>query len=274
MGSSTIYQQQADSSFAPYSSAYIGSGYFERTVPDGVYKFEYEAVGSSGPSSTRTSRAWPTADPVTVGGGATALAAWTVERPYVVGTVTDASGRPIHDTQVSAYDATSGSRSPTDYTDEKGAFVLPVGVGPVKIYASGYGDYAGEWYTDKGSFETADAVTGTAGGTPLAIALGRAARSAAVVTSDAGVPLEQVRVSADGRSDVTDKTGAYVIEGVDAGTTSCASPTTSASTSRSTTRTRSRRRPRRPSRSARTRPSVASTRASRSARRSRRARSS
>ena len=213
----TIYQQQADSSFSPYSSAYIGSGYFERTVPDGVYKFEYEAVGVQWAEFYQDKSSLAEANPVTVGGGATALAAWTVERPYVVGTVTDASGRPIHDTEVSAYDATSGVEVADDYTDEKGAFVLPVGVGPVKVYASGYGDYAGEWYTDKGSFETADAVTGTAGGTPLAMALGKGGSISGVVTSDAGVPLEQVRVSADGRSDVTDKTGAYVIEGVDAG---------------------------------------------------------
>ena len=175
-----VYQQQADGSFSTYSRPTSGRGYFERTVPDGVYKFEYDVrrrpVGRVLPRQAEPGEA----DPVTVGGGATALAAWTVEHPYVVGTVTDASGRPIHDTQVSAYDAASGVEVADDYTDEKGAFVLPVGVGPVKVYASGYGDYAGEWYTDKGSFETADAVTGTAGGTPLAIgARQAAARSAA-----------------------------------------------------------------------------------------------
>ncbi len=43
---------------SPYSSAYIGSGYFERTVPTASTSSSTRPSASSRPSSTRTSRAW------------------------------------------------------------------------------------------------------------------------------------------------------------------------------------------------------------------------
>jgi hypothetical protein len=123
----------------------------------------------------------------------------------------------VQNTAVAAFDAASGDREVTDYTDEKGAFVLPVGSALVKVFAEGNGRLASEWYNDKADFATADGVAGTAAGNPIAIALSAGGSISGQVLSDAGTPLEYVRVDAGSSFDLTDKNGAYLIEGLDAG---------------------------------------------------------
>lgn len=214
-----VYAQQADSSFAQVGTEFASGGHFESSYPDGVYKFSYSTYDSSYTEYYRDKADLATADPVTVGGGFTTLQAWTVERPLVIGNVNDAAGRPLQGSYVAAYDAASGSQVWSDYTDEKGAFYLPVGTAPVKILAEAPFNtrLQDEWYNDKMSFATADAVTGSPTGTYLAMGLTGGGSVTGQVVSDAGVPLEHVQVSTGSGSDLTDKFGVYLVEGLAAG---------------------------------------------------------
>lgn len=214
------YRQNTDGTFNAFPTEYLNvdNGLISSPVEDGVYKFLFQ--GSSDYTEAYLNKAdLATADPVTVGGGATALAAWTIDQPVIAGTVVDPSGRPVEGVQVRAFDAADESVSvASNYTDEKGAFYLPVGSAPVKVFVNSFDSrLSDEWYNDKSSFATADAVTGTAAGTSLAIALAPAGAITGQVTSDAGAPLEYVEVFAGGSFDVTDKSGVYVLENVRVG---------------------------------------------------------
>ena len=158
------YRQQTDGSFIEVASAYAHNGYFARTLADGVYKFAATTYEGGYTEFYRDKADLASADAVTVGGGATVLQPWTVDQPYVVGAVTDPSGRPVQGIEVTAYDAASGDRQVNDYTDEKGAFVLAGGYGPGQGPRDGNVRLASEWYNDKADFATADAVTGTPAG--------------------------------------------------------------------------------------------------------------
>lgn len=210
------YQQQLDGTYDYVKYADADFGHFDITVPDGTYKFEYTTY--TGVSEWYLNKAdEPTADPVAVGGGATGLAAWTVEQPLVTGTVVGTDGNPVRGTSVYAYDAAAQSFEAFDTTDAQGKFTLRVGAAPVKVQVRGTGRYAMEWYNDKPTFATADPVSGTGNGANLGvIALGAGGIITGRVTSDGGVPLEMVEVSAIGSedrgSDYTDKNGVYTID--------------------------------------------------------------
>lgn len=225
-GRVAIYRQQGDSSFTTYSTATLDNGTFTRTsYPAGVYKFQYSSVDASYTEFFRDKADLGSADAVTVADGTTAnLGTWTVEQPLVTGTVTDPSGRPVGNAQVTAYNTSTQTRINSDSTDDQGRFYVPVGSAPVKIHVASYRyDLSDEWYNDKPTFATADAVSGSAAGTNLAIALAPAGKITGQVTNDAGVPLEYVEVwtvsdsSYSENVDVTDKNGVYVIENVPTG---------------------------------------------------------
>ena len=194
-------------------------GHFELTVPDGTYKFEFTSY--SNVSEWYLDKAdEATADAVIVGGGLAALAPWTVEQPKVVGAVVDPSGNPVSGATVYAYDAVTESFRGADQTDDKGGFAVNVGTDPVKLFFTNT-RFAQEWYADKPTFATADAVTGSPAGANVGVVtLNQGGALTGQVTSDAGVPLEFVRVSADGpnsSSDLTDATGTFVIDNLDPG---------------------------------------------------------
>ncbi len=213
----TGYRQQPDGTFSSWEYASVNNGFIQDTFEDGNYKLRFEGYGSDAYSEYYRDKAdLATADVVSVAGGAVALAPWTVDVPYVIGTVTDPSGRPVRGSFVTAYTAT-GAEVASDSTDEKGAFVLPVGTNPVRIRAQGTGPLVAEWYNDKPTLESADPVTGSAAGTAIAIALGGGGVITGRVTSDAGVPLEFVRVSAGGHDDLTNALGVFAIEDVPSG---------------------------------------------------------
>ncbi|QIK75208.1 carboxypeptidase-like regulatory domain-containing protein [Nocardioides piscis] len=225
-GKVAIYRQQGDSSFTTYSTLTLDNGSFTRTsYPAGVYKFQYSSVDASYTEFFRDKADLASADAVTVADGTTAnLGTWTVEQPLVTGTVTDPSGRPVGSAQVTAYNASTQTRVNSDSTDDQGRFYVPVGSAPVKLHVTSYRyNLSDEWYNDKPTFATADAVSGSAAGTNLAIALAPAGKITGQVTNDAGVPLEYVEVwtvsdsSYNDYVDVTDKNGVYVIENVPTG---------------------------------------------------------
>jgi protocatechuate 3,4-dioxygenase beta subunit len=213
-------QLQPDGTYqtVDYADAYFG--HFEMPLADGTYKFEFTTY--SGVTEWYLDKAdAATADPVGVGGGSTALATWTVEQPFIGGTVVSPAGDPVPDASVTAYDATTEGFEAFTQTDDKGNFRLNVGTDPVKLRFSG-GAYAVEWYNDKPTFATADPVAGTAAGVSVGVVtLGVGGAITGQVTSDAGVPLEFVRVTAEQggsqTSDLTDKNGVYVVKYLDPG---------------------------------------------------------
>jgi protocatechuate 3,4-dioxygenase beta subunit len=222
-GYAEAYQLQADGTYQYVEYGDADLGHFEMTVPDGTYKFEFTSY--TGVTEWYLNKAdETTADAVAVGGGATALAAWTVEQPFITGTVVGADGRPVPDADIYAYDATSTTESFEGFTnaDDKGNFVLSVGNTPVKLEISG-GRWATEWYNDKPTFATADAVTGSPTGASVGVVtLSAGGAITGQVTNEAGAPLEMVQVQASSGSgfapsDYTDKNGVYTIKDVNPG---------------------------------------------------------
>lgn len=225
-GTVLAYEQGADGDEFADGYLDLDNGAISGTLPDGVYKLKAMSGDYSEFYLDKADLA--SADAVNVTGGAVGLAAWVLEKPYVTATVTDAAGRPVSGVEVTAFDAADQTNEvATDYSDEDGKVVLPVSAGPVKLHAdtrfsNTAGHLSSEWFDNKADFASADAVTPTPYGTPaVVIGLNAGAAMTGQVLSDAGVPLEQVQVSAasdsDFGSDLTDKNGVFVIEGLEAG---------------------------------------------------------
>lgn len=217
-GSVVVYKQDGGGVFVAQDfTAFVGSnGYLEQTLSDGVYKFAFQ--GRSYTEFYKDKATLAAADAVTVAGDApVSLGQWTVDQPYVTGTVTNAAGKPLQGVEVDAYDATTQSGRGTGYTDAKGVYKFATQAAPVKVSYSAKG-YALEYFNDKGSFADAEPVVATGVGALLDVVLSAGGTISGQVTSDAGVPLEFIQVySSDGRSDLTDKSGVYTIKNVSVG---------------------------------------------------------
>ncbi|WP_310528933.1 carboxypeptidase regulatory-like domain-containing protein, partial [Nocardioides sp.] len=189
--------------------------YIQDTLDDGVYKFAFSTGSYVEYYKDKSDLA--TADAVTVAAGTpVALGAWTVDQPYVLGTVTNAAGKPLAGAQIYVYDAATESSLGTFYADEKGAYKVATQGSPVKVAFAAAG-YAYEYFNDKGSFAAAEPVTATGAGALLNVVLTAGGSISGQVTSDAGAPLEFIEVRAGGRSDLTDKFGVYTIKNVSTG---------------------------------------------------------
>ncbi len=209
-GSLTIYEKQADGTFTYDDTEYVSSGVLNTFLTDGVYKLEFDTGSYSEFNKDKTDLA--TADEVTVTGGAADIGQWVVDQPYVVGTVTNAAGRPVSYASVRV----SGTQAPADggptftaftNTNEKGVYKIATSADPlsVDISADGY------------ARTTVTPITGTGAGTAVNATLTSGGSISGRVTSDAGAPLEFVTVVADGQYDYTDKNGVYTIKHVAAG---------------------------------------------------------
>ncbi|MEO5665539.1 MAG: carboxypeptidase-like regulatory domain-containing protein [Nocardioides sp.] len=214
------YLQDPDSgSYFFEDRVYVdNNGYIEDTLDtDGSYKFEFNTY-TGYEEWFKDAADEATAAPINVAAGApVALGAWTIDQPYVVGTVTNAAGKPLS-ASIRAYDATTGDSVSSTGADVKGSFKIPTQTGPVKLSFDA-SDYALEYYADAADIVSALPVTGTATGANLGnIVLAPSGSISGQVTSDAGAPLEFVEVSTDdGQSDYTDKNGVYTIEDVSTG---------------------------------------------------------
>lgn len=156
----------------------------------------------------------------------------------VSGVVTGPSG-PVDDVEVELYryDADGGywdyAYGAYDYTDETGAYSIPVTPGEYRVgFLDGSGRHAEEFFDDAARFEDAEVVTVPSGGTVVASAeLTPAAHVTGAVTGPNGIRLGDIRVTAfeavvDGddvdyervASDWTDAEGLYDIDGLRAGT--------------------------------------------------------
>lgn len=202
------------------------SGAFDIPLDDGTYKLRFSASTSEyGSEYYRDKVDYATADVVTVAGAAQTLAPWTIDfRPSVAGVVTTTDGRPVRFASVYAYDAVNGNLVGSDFTARNGIFRIGA-TAPVKLVFSGSdpdtGDsLATEWFNDKPSKETADAVTPTTEGANVgAVTLAPGGSISGSVTNEAGVGLYRAEVCLDGGNfcDFTNTAGAYTLKGVSTG---------------------------------------------------------
>ncbi|MCW2833593.1 MAG: S-layer protein [Nocardioides sp.] len=212
----TFHVQSGDS-YVYSTSAYVGpNGYLEKTLPDGVYKFEFDTYGDY-TEFYKDKADLATADAVAVSGGTpVSLGSWTIDQPYVVGAVTNGAGKPLH-ASIEVFDAATGAGLGSRSTDEKGTFKVPTQAAPVKLSFSAAG-YALEYYADAADLATAAPVAATATGANVGnIVLARGGSISGQVTSDAGAPLEFVAVYAGDAFDLTDKNGVYTIKNAPTG---------------------------------------------------------
>ncbi|MBL0749075.1 hypothetical protein [Nocardioides baculatus] len=210
------------------------AGTFDIPLNDGGYKLEFSNSLFNNDYVTEYYRDkvdLATADVVTVAGAAQTLAPWTIERrPNVVGAVRTNDGRVVRQGYVEAYDATTGSQIGSAPIDRSGAFRVPVytSAASVKVFVRGTDPSTGkslasEWYNDKATFASADAVTPTSAGADIGVvSLAPAGSISGRVTNEAGAPLYRVEACASASNsgntcDFTDSNGVYTIEGAGTG---------------------------------------------------------
>ena len=227
-GTITVFTSAGDE-VASYDTQ---AGTFDIPLNDGGYKLEFSNSLFSNAFVTeyyRDKADLATADVVTVAGAAQTLAPWTIERrPNVVGAVRTADGRVVRQGFVEARDATTGSSVGSASLDSSGTFRVPTSAASVKLFITGADPstgraLAGEWYNDKATFATADAVAPTSSGADVGVvSLAPAGSISGRVTSEAGAPLYRVEACAgttnsSTRCDFTDANGGYTIEAAGTG---------------------------------------------------------
>jgi hypothetical protein len=203
---------------------YADSGAFDIPLEDGTYKLRFFPTSEYAPEWYRDKADQATADVVTVAGAAQTLAPWTIERsPSVTGIVRTADGRAVRNGLVQAYDAVSGTQLSSDSTDRSGAFRIGTTAASVKLQFRGNDPATGdllatEWFNDKASVDTADAVVPTAAGADVGVVtLAPGGSIAGRITNEFGSPIHRAEACADGDCDYTDANGYYLIEGVNTG---------------------------------------------------------
>lgn len=212
----------------PVTGKYADSGAFDIPLENGTYKLQFLPSSEFAPEYYRDKADLTTADVVTVSGTAQTLAPWTIDRqPSVLGVLRTADGRAVRDGTVRAYDATTGNPLGSDDTDGTGAFRIGTAATSVKLAFSGYDPdsyklLASEYYNDKASLATADAVAPTAAGADVGVVtLAPGGSIAGRITNDFGAPLHRAEACVDGPYSVicdwTDPNGYYLIEGVNTG---------------------------------------------------------
>lgn len=199
-------------------------GAFDLNLEDGLYKLsfqpDFERSDLRG-EYYRDKADLATGDFITVAGAAQTLPAWTIDAlPTVTGTVATTDGRPVREASVQAYAADDNTLVAATTTSSAGAFTIGA-TEAVKLRFSGYDpvtrkSLATEYYSDKASLATADAVVpGASVGT---VTLAPGGSISGRVTSDAGAPLQRVEACVGyNYCDYTDANGVYTIEGATTG---------------------------------------------------------
>lgn len=204
------------------------AGTFDIPLNDGGYKLEFSNSDFSNEFTPEYYRDKPdlaTADVVTVAGAAQTLSPWTIDRrPSVVGTIRTADGRVVRSGYVQARDAVTGNSVGQGQVETSGRFRLVTTSPSVKLFIGGSDPSTGkalaaEWFNDKATFATADAVAPTAAGADVGVvALAPAGSISGRVTTEAGAPIQRVKACvSDYQCDFTNASGLYTIEGVPTG---------------------------------------------------------
>jgi len=220
----TAYLGQSDGSYFYEDGQYVADGRMNLPLEPGTYKFEFQSIdGTLAPEFYVDKPDLASADAVAVT-GPTALAPIVLATaPTATGRVVNSAGRPVRSGSVSLHAGgsfVSSARIERDGTFRVGAPLA--GSYKLKIDPNGY---ASEWYADKTTEGTADAIT--LGAAPLAlgdIGVRRGGVLTGRLTNTAGTALERVRVQAyegdstfASYSDLTDANGVFQIEGAQEG---------------------------------------------------------
>jgi protocatechuate 3,4-dioxygenase beta subunit len=215
----TAYLGTSDGSYYSASGQYLADGRMNLPLEPGTYKFEFESIDGTVASEFYTDKAdLASADAVAVTGPTALAPVVLAPAPTATGRVVNAAGRPVRAGSVSLHAGgsfVSSARIERDGTFRVGASVA--GSYKLRVNAS---NYAQEWYANKTTQETADAIT--LGATPLAlgdIGVSRGGVLTGRLTNTAGTPLERVEVEAyrngspySSYSDLTDSNGVFRID--------------------------------------------------------------
>lgn len=215
----TAYLGQSDGTYSWEDGQYVADGRMNLPLEPGTYKFEFQSVdGTLAPEFYSDKPDLASADAVAVTGPTALAPVVLASAPTATGRVVNAAGRPVRGGQVSLHaggDFVSAARIDRDGTFRVGAPLA----GSYKLRVSANG-YATEWYSDKTTEETADAIT--LGAAPLAlgdIGVVRGGVLTGRLTNTAGTALERVRVEAyrggssfSSYSDLTDSNGVFRID--------------------------------------------------------------
>ena len=204
------------------------AGTFDIPLNDGGYKLEFANSDFSSeflPEFYRDKADLETADVVAVAGAAQTLAPWTIERrPSVVGSVRTDDGRVVRSGSVQLIDAATSSYAGQGSIDASGTFRVVTSSASVKVFINGSDPttgkpLAGEWFNDKPTSASADAVAPTSAGLDLGVvSLAPAGSISGRVTTEAGAPIHRVEACvADYLCDSTNANGDYPIENAPTG---------------------------------------------------------
>lgn len=220
-GEVEAFALQPDGFYAFVDEAVVADGQVRIDLEPGTYKFYFSDddrvfVGEY----YNDKQTLETADAVAVAGPTALAPVALAARPTLSGQVISPTGRPIEDARVTVYDVATSSPRATVLTRADGSWVAGVEPGDYKALFSADG-YAFEYFNNKPTLESADAVP--AGANLGQVTLSRGSVVQGTVTSTGGAPLERAQATVytvDGRqvgSDLTDAAGVYRVEGVDPG---------------------------------------------------------
>ncbi|MBS2936398.1 carboxypeptidase regulatory-like domain-containing protein [Nocardioides sp. J2M5] len=215
----SAYLGQADGSYTYSEGQYLADGRMNLPLEPGTYKFEFQSVdGTLAPEFYVDKPDLASADPIAVTGPTALAPVALAAAPTATGRVINAAGRPVRGGSVELH--AGGSFVSSARIERDGTFTVGAPLaGSYKLFVDADG-YAEEWYTDKTTEETADAIT--LGAAPLAlgdIGVVRGGVMTGRLTNTDGTPLERVQVRAVGTgntfnqyTDYTDASGVFRID--------------------------------------------------------------
>jgi protocatechuate 3,4-dioxygenase beta subunit len=215
----TAYLGQSDGSYFSTGGQMLADGRMNLPLEPGTYKFEFESLDGTLASEFYTDKPdLASADPIAVTGPTALAPVVLAAAPTATGRIVNAAGRPVRGGSVEL--RAGGSFVSYAPIERDGTFAIGAPVaGSYKLFVQADG-YADEWYTDKTTEETADAIT--LGATPLAlgdIGVVRGGVLTGRLTNTDGTALERVRVQAyrnnstgSSYTDYTDANGVFRID--------------------------------------------------------------
>lgn len=215
----SAYLGQSDGSYTFSDGQYLADGRMNLPLEPGTYKFEFQSAdGTLAPEFYVDKPDLNSADPVAVTGPTALAPVALAAAPTATGRVVNAAGRPVRGGSVELH--AGGSFVSSARIERDGTFTVGAPLaGSYKLYVDA-DNYAPEWYTDKTTEETADAIT--LGAAPLAlgdIGVVRGGVLTGRLTNTDGTPLERVEVRAVGTgntfnqyTDYTDASGVFRID--------------------------------------------------------------
>jgi len=216
----TAYLGSSDGSYFTAGGQYLADGRMNLPLEPGTYKFEFESIDGTVASEFYTDKVdLASADAVAVTGPTALAPVVLAPAPIATGRVVNGAGRPVRSGNVSLH--ANGSMVSSARIERDGTFRVGASLaGSYKLRVSANG-YAPEWYANKTTEATADAIT--IGAAPLAlgdIGVSRGGVLTGRLTNATGAAIERARVDVyrngntfSSYNDLTDANGVFRIDG-------------------------------------------------------------